>query len=165
MEIRRSFDRLISTMGFPILVWQHLYIESGPRYAQGHQYIHNSDFAVWCMPRFLFISLWAILSTHHLWDAFNNWQTIDLQYWHQQHYILCYIRVTELSHLPSTCWRPPSAVCNAPQKKTSRNIEKEGYWTYWKDQGDSCWHVTARYKLVMIDLLAPQNASCYSFFC
>ena len=31
MEIRRSYDRLISTMGFPILVRHHLYIESGPR--------------------------------------------------------------------------------------------------------------------------------------
>ena len=31
MEIRRSQDRLISTMGFPILVRCHLYIESGPR--------------------------------------------------------------------------------------------------------------------------------------
>ena len=30
MEIRRSYDRLISTMGFPILVRCHLYIESGP---------------------------------------------------------------------------------------------------------------------------------------
>ena len=30
MEIRRSYDRLISTMGFPILVRWHLYIESGP---------------------------------------------------------------------------------------------------------------------------------------
>ena len=29
-EIRRSYDRLISTMGFPILVRCHLYIESGP---------------------------------------------------------------------------------------------------------------------------------------
>ena len=32
VEIRRSYDRLISTMGFPILVRWHLYIESGPRY-------------------------------------------------------------------------------------------------------------------------------------
>ena len=31
VEKRRSYDRLISTMGFPILVRQHLYIESGPR--------------------------------------------------------------------------------------------------------------------------------------
>ena len=31
MEIRRSYDHLISTMGFPILVRQNLYIESGPR--------------------------------------------------------------------------------------------------------------------------------------
>ena len=30
MEIRRYYDRLISTMGFPILVRWHLYIESGP---------------------------------------------------------------------------------------------------------------------------------------
>ena len=30
MEIRRSYDRLISTMGFPLLVRRHLYIESGP---------------------------------------------------------------------------------------------------------------------------------------
>ena len=33
VEIRRSFDRLISTMGFPILVRRHLYIESGPRFS------------------------------------------------------------------------------------------------------------------------------------
>ena len=31
VEIRRSDDRLISTMGFPLLVRQHLYIESEPR--------------------------------------------------------------------------------------------------------------------------------------
>ena len=31
MEIRRSDDRLISTMGFPILVRWNLYIESGLR--------------------------------------------------------------------------------------------------------------------------------------
>ena len=31
VEIRRSYDRLISTMGLPILVRWHLYIESGPR--------------------------------------------------------------------------------------------------------------------------------------
>ena len=30
MEIRRSHDRLISTMGFPIPATGHLYIESGP---------------------------------------------------------------------------------------------------------------------------------------
>ena len=30
VKIRRSYDRLISTMGFPILVRWHLYIQSGP---------------------------------------------------------------------------------------------------------------------------------------
>ena len=33
MEIRRSYDRLISTTGFPILVRWHLNIESGPRFS------------------------------------------------------------------------------------------------------------------------------------
>ena len=36
VEIRRSYDRLISTMGFPILVRWHLYIESGPWPWKGH---------------------------------------------------------------------------------------------------------------------------------
>ena len=31
MEIRLSYGRLISTVVFPILVRQHLYIESGPQ--------------------------------------------------------------------------------------------------------------------------------------
>ena len=30
VEIKRSYDRLISTMGFPIPIRRHLYIESGP---------------------------------------------------------------------------------------------------------------------------------------
>ena len=36
MEIRRSNDRLISTMGFPILVRWHLYIESGSKSYRNH---------------------------------------------------------------------------------------------------------------------------------
>ena len=36
MEIRRSYNRLISTMGFPILVRWHLYIESRPRFLNKH---------------------------------------------------------------------------------------------------------------------------------
>ena len=35
VEIRRSYDRLISTMGFPILVRWHLYIESFPGLSLG----------------------------------------------------------------------------------------------------------------------------------
>ena len=38
VEIRRSYDRLISTMGFPILVRWHLYIESGPRPSFGNSH-------------------------------------------------------------------------------------------------------------------------------
>ena len=37
MEIRRSKDRLISTMGFSILVRSHLYIESGPKVLSGQE--------------------------------------------------------------------------------------------------------------------------------
>ena len=35
MEIRRFYNRLISTMGSPILVRWHLYIDSGPRVSPG----------------------------------------------------------------------------------------------------------------------------------
>ena len=38
MEIRRSYDRLISTMGFPILIRWHLYIESRPWQMRFHSY-------------------------------------------------------------------------------------------------------------------------------
>ena len=40
MEIRRSYDRLISTMGFPILVRQHLYIESGGRFKETYELLN-----------------------------------------------------------------------------------------------------------------------------
>ena len=47
VEIRRSYDRLISTMGFPIPVRRHLYIESGPRVpsCQG-LWPHNSNISL-----------------------------------------------------------------------------------------------------------------------
>ena len=40
VEIRRSYDRLISTMGFPILVRWHFYIESGSRKQYDSCYCH-----------------------------------------------------------------------------------------------------------------------------
>ena len=43
VEIRRSYDRLISTMGFPILVRWHLYIESEPR----RRWADNGLYARW----------------------------------------------------------------------------------------------------------------------
>ena len=39
VEIRRSYDRLISTMGFPIPVRRHLYIESRPRELGHHWFM------------------------------------------------------------------------------------------------------------------------------
>ena len=38
VEIRRSYNRLISTMGIPILVRWHLYVESGPSHQVPPQY-------------------------------------------------------------------------------------------------------------------------------
>ena len=54
MEIRRSSDRLISTMGFPILVRYHLYIESGPWWSittrkQSAYFMGYSTVAWWCL--------------------------------------------------------------------------------------------------------------------
>ena len=66
VEIRRSYDRLISTMVFPILVRQHLYIESGPwshqNVAAQHlsvvEPLHIKLYAVpECMPTILHITL------------------------------------------------------------------------------------------------------------
>ena len=49
MEIRRSYDRLISTMGFPILVGRHLYIESGPWWPQqGLLYWYPAMLSIFC---------------------------------------------------------------------------------------------------------------------
>ena len=58
VEIRRSYDCLISTMGFPILVRWHLYIESVPWslwYTKMTNKRSNSDIAIMqfflCLPR------------------------------------------------------------------------------------------------------------------
>ena len=63
MEIRRSYDRLISTMGFPILVRLYLYIESGPR----AQWLTRSPDT--SIPNMLYVSCLKIISnycyTHH----------------------------------------------------------------------------------------------------
>ena len=42
MEIRRSYERLTSTMGFPILVRWHLFIESGPWHFEGLSYYRHT---------------------------------------------------------------------------------------------------------------------------
>ena len=64
MEVRRSNDRLISTMGFPIPVRLHLYIESGPwfwdrylcsiiRFCSVGIHCMVISCAVWCLHHFL----------------------------------------------------------------------------------------------------------------
>ena len=54
VEIRWSYDRLISTMGFHILVRWDLYIESGPRWFETQW--HTCDITV--MPLLLLPSFW-----------------------------------------------------------------------------------------------------------
>ena len=59
VEIRRSYDRLIPTMGFPILIRWHLNIESGP---WCHQVIscHGFGCVKWLNPC---LKWWRMLST------------------------------------------------------------------------------------------------------
>ena len=47
VEIRRSYDRLISTMGFPIPVRWYLYIDSGPCMLPAAHIAQNSDVMTW----------------------------------------------------------------------------------------------------------------------
>ena len=63
VEIRRSYDRLISTMGFPIQVRLHLYIESGPRFLllREIQYVVwfvSKYFSLKCMQHSMFLYSW-----------------------------------------------------------------------------------------------------------
>ena len=68
VEIRRSYDRLISTMGFPILVRCHLYIESGPR----------------CHPNWYEIRVGEFLTTHRISVTFNSGINTCASWHHKQ---------------------------------------------------------------------------------
>ena len=65
MEIRRSLDRLISTMGFPILVRWQLYIESGPRtwfYNDWlHLLVHATKRSNWMPDQWKVVIKWNIM--------------------------------------------------------------------------------------------------------
>ena len=69
VEIRRSYDRLISTMGFPILVRRRLYIESGPWFLQdirdNGRLSHSRPHSLTDRP----IPGWQTL---HYWPVFNS---------------------------------------------------------------------------------------------
>ena len=47
VEIRRSYDRLISTMGFPMPVRWYLYIDSGPWMLPAAHIAQNDDVMTW----------------------------------------------------------------------------------------------------------------------
>ena len=63
VEIRRSYDRLISTMGFPILVRRHLYIDSGPRW----YYILSVVWICHCWDKVDMVFISLQYCTHHIW--------------------------------------------------------------------------------------------------
>ena len=72
VEIRRSYDHIISTMGFHILVRWHLYIESGPEDWLFHQLVQSFSFqGMFCMlslvwsERYL-LTQWACLSCNYI---------------------------------------------------------------------------------------------------
>ena len=74
VDIRRSYDRLISTMGFPILVRWCLYIESGPSKAISARCATNNnhtadEFAqkIWEICGAELMSLMILTRTEH-WD-------------------------------------------------------------------------------------------------
>ena len=65
--MRPSYDRLISAIRFPILVWRHLYIESGPRI--GVKIWFNKFIFI-----FLSILIYLLISgILRLWNPSNTW--------------------------------------------------------------------------------------------
>ena len=95
MEVRRSYDRLISTMGFPILVRWHLYIESGPctymGFAMPWPFGHCKDTRFWLVEANL---PWPTCSEVAVWSALNQifkkatvlvcvLSSYDVKFWNQ----------------------------------------------------------------------------------
>ena len=81
VKIRQSYNHLISTMGFPILIRWHLYIESGPRYFLWH--ISNG------IPQATCTYLWNE-SISCLWvvKPARAWQILPCTRWEKWHWIV-----------------------------------------------------------------------------
>ena len=79
VEIRRSYDRLISTMGFAILVRRHLYIESGPWFP-GLTRLCDTSVLCWCSaPSFVRAPDWGVHASFM--SKFNQ----NVHYWASIH--------------------------------------------------------------------------------
>ena len=76
MGIRRSYDRLIVTMGFPILVRCHLYIESGPRTSW-----KNIHMILLCLASFWLLT--NILGLLH-WQSYGCSKRVRLRWCHNR---------------------------------------------------------------------------------
>ena len=72
LKIKRSWDRLIFNMGIPILVRQHLYIET-PSYSQKKT---SWIMPLWATYWLCIVSLWSKLTTLH-WDSTVMCTTAD----------------------------------------------------------------------------------------
>ena len=82
VEIRRSYDRLISTMGFPKLVRWHLYIESGPRWFESLALLPDRLFCRVCINLLeqIHINYFSYLSTFLFPSSFSSWTEYALPF-------------------------------------------------------------------------------------
>ena len=92
MEIRRSYDRLISTMGFPILVRRHLYIESGSRSsAEVISALYNADDLVFidkCISRHRATMIQSYIHYVHEYRKISNIRRTKFQNLNDSHLVL-----------------------------------------------------------------------------
>ena len=82
--LNRHIHRLISTMGFPILVRCHFYIEFGPRYlVGGRRAVNTNDINADLSPsRFAFVYHWIVIKGSFIWYKWSNsWQKSPLHAW------------------------------------------------------------------------------------
>ena len=122
VEIRRSYDRLISTMGFPILVRRQLYIESGPWYhcCMSQHVSHTAQMHLHISARGFLKILTTSLS------AFQCNCTDIRRY-------LCFRWVIALFKKTCSFWKPHS-ICWHAYVPSYQNLRQASLWTqyrYW----------------------------------
>ena len=102
VEISRSYDCLISTMGFPILIKWHLYIESGPRRSWERTLplvgtLHWRDFS--------WFSLLSLVCAVEIWELISNFSP---------YFIMALIIYPYRCHVSNALpWKlTPPSICN-----------------------------------------------------
>ena len=119
MEIRRSYDRLISTMGFPILVRRYLCIESGSWYCVLQERIAGSTCE--CDGR-IFIHYGVIKRTHlpRYWPFVYS-KTFESAKTHHEFYSISSTKIPlqvakdcNLQRIKNGVWRFVPKICRIP---------------------------------------------------